>query len=160
MDEARIRAATGTDVAAIVGIVALRNEFPPSGTASRTIWRRLGWKRNGRTSRRHQTIFVWAGESVDLVNDIPSAAEIIDHIVGQEADTLRQGARSWWASRAPRQQPPGSSLYSILRPSRPAQRCRGQRSTRGPPRTPPEYKVRTRCARLAPSASYRGHSAN
>jgi len=87
MGEARIRAATATDVAAIVGIVALRNEFPPSGTASRTIWRRLGWKRNGRTSRRHQTIFVWAGESVDLVNDIPSAAEIIDHIVVQEADT-------------------------------------------------------------------------
>jgi hypothetical protein len=31
---------------------------------------------------------------------------------------------------------------------------RGRRSTLGPPRTPPECKVRTRCARLAPSASY------
>ena len=29
----------------------------------------------------------------DLVNDIPSAAEIIDRIVAQAAETLRQGAR-------------------------------------------------------------------
>jgi nitronate monooxygenase len=36
---------------------------------------------------------VWAGESVDLVNDIFSAAEIIERIVTQAADTLRQGAR-------------------------------------------------------------------
>jgi nitronate monooxygenase len=36
---------------------------------------------------------VWAGESVDLVNDIPTAAEIIERIVGQAVDTLRQGAR-------------------------------------------------------------------
>ncbi len=36
---------------------------------------------------------VWAGESVDLVNDIPSAAELIERIVAQAADTLRQGAR-------------------------------------------------------------------
>ena len=35
-----------------------------------------------------------------------------------------------------------------------AHTSRGRRSTRGPPRTPPECKVRTRCARLAPSASY------
>src|SRR5215213_5469799 len=36
---------------------------------------------------------VWAGEGVDLVNDIPSAAEIIDRIVAQAVETLRQGAR-------------------------------------------------------------------
>jgi nitronate monooxygenase len=36
---------------------------------------------------------VWAGESVDLVNDIPSAAQIIERIVAQAAATLRQGAR-------------------------------------------------------------------
>jgi nitronate monooxygenase len=35
---------------------------------------------------------VWAGESVDLVNDIPSAAEIIERIVAQAAAVLRQGA--------------------------------------------------------------------
>jgi nitronate monooxygenase len=36
---------------------------------------------------------VWAGESVDLVNDIPSAREIIERIVAQAVATLRQGAR-------------------------------------------------------------------
>ncbi len=36
---------------------------------------------------------VWTGESVDLVNDIPSAAEIIERIVAQAADTLGQTAR-------------------------------------------------------------------
>jgi nitronate monooxygenase len=36
---------------------------------------------------------VWAGEAVDLVNDIPSAAEIIERIVAQAVSTLRQGAR-------------------------------------------------------------------
>jgi nitronate monooxygenase len=36
---------------------------------------------------------VWAGESVDLVNDIPSAAEIVERIVAQAVATLRQGAR-------------------------------------------------------------------
>ena len=36
---------------------------------------------------------VWAGESVDLVNDIPSAAEIIERIVAEAAETLRQGVR-------------------------------------------------------------------
>jgi nitronate monooxygenase len=36
---------------------------------------------------------VWAGESVDLVNDIPSAAEIIERIVAQAVATLRHGAR-------------------------------------------------------------------
>jgi nitronate monooxygenase len=36
---------------------------------------------------------VWGGEGVDLVNDIPSAAEIIDRIVAQAVETLRQGAR-------------------------------------------------------------------
>lgn len=35
---------------------------------------------------------VWAGESVDLVNDIPSAAEIVERIVAQAAATLREGA--------------------------------------------------------------------
>ncbi|MGD9616536.1 MAG: NAD(P)H-dependent flavin oxidoreductase [Alphaproteobacteria bacterium] len=36
---------------------------------------------------------VWAGEGVDLVNDIPSAAEIIERIVAQAVATLRQSAR-------------------------------------------------------------------
>jgi nitronate monooxygenase len=36
---------------------------------------------------------VRGGEGVDLVNDIPSAAEIIDRIVAQAVETLRQGAR-------------------------------------------------------------------
>jgi nitronate monooxygenase len=36
---------------------------------------------------------VWAGESVDLVNDIPSAAEIIERIITQAVATLQQGAR-------------------------------------------------------------------
>jgi len=36
---------------------------------------------------------VWAGEGVDLVNDIPSAAEIIERIVAQAASTLKYGAR-------------------------------------------------------------------
>jgi nitronate monooxygenase len=35
---------------------------------------------------------VWAGESVDLVNDIPSAMEIIERTVAQAAETLRAGA--------------------------------------------------------------------
>jgi hypothetical protein len=35
---------------------------------------------------------VWTGESVDLVNDIPSAAEIIERMVAQAAAVLRQGA--------------------------------------------------------------------
>ena len=36
---------------------------------------------------------VWTGESGDLVNDIPTAAEIIERIIAQAAATLRQGAR-------------------------------------------------------------------
>jgi nitronate monooxygenase len=36
---------------------------------------------------------VWAGEGVDLVNDIPSAAEIIERIIAQAVEMLRQGAR-------------------------------------------------------------------
>ena len=39
------------------------------------------------------TRVVWAGEGVDLVNDIPTAAEIIERIVAQAAATLTQGAR-------------------------------------------------------------------
>src|SRR3954470_24148471 len=35
---------------------------------------------------------VWAGEGVDLVNDIPSAAEIIERVMAQAVATLRQGA--------------------------------------------------------------------
>jgi NAD(P)H-dependent flavin oxidoreductase YrpB (nitropropane dioxygenase family) len=35
---------------------------------------------------------VWAGESVDLVKDIPSAAEIIERTIAQAAAVLRQGA--------------------------------------------------------------------
>ncbi|HEX5455211.1 MAG TPA: nitronate monooxygenase [Stellaceae bacterium] len=36
---------------------------------------------------------VWAGESVDLVNDIRSAAEIIEGTVAEAAAVLKQGAR-------------------------------------------------------------------
>jgi len=39
------------------------------------------------------TRVVWAGEGVDLVRDIPAAAEIIERIVTQAAATLTQGAR-------------------------------------------------------------------
>ena len=35
---------------------------------------------------------VWAGESVDLVRDIPSAREVIERIVDQAALVLRGGA--------------------------------------------------------------------
>ncbi len=38
------------------------------------------------------TRVVWAGEGVDLVNDIPAAAEIIERIVAQAAATLTRGA--------------------------------------------------------------------
>ena len=39
------------------------------------------------------TRVVWAGEGVDLVTDIPSAAEIIERVVAQAAATLRGGAQ-------------------------------------------------------------------
>lgn len=39
------------------------------------------------------TRVVWAGEAVDLVRDIPSAAELIERIVLQAAATLTQGAQ-------------------------------------------------------------------
>ena len=35
---------------------------------------------------------VWAGESVDLVRDIPSAREVIERIVDQAASVLQGGA--------------------------------------------------------------------
>jgi NAD(P)H-dependent flavin oxidoreductase YrpB (nitropropane dioxygenase family) len=35
---------------------------------------------------------VWAGESVDLVRDIPSAREVIERIVEQAAAVMREGA--------------------------------------------------------------------
>ena len=35
---------------------------------------------------------VWAGESVDLVRDIPSARDVIERIVDQAASVLRHGA--------------------------------------------------------------------
>ena len=39
------------------------------------------------------TRVVWAGEGVDLIDDIPTAAEIIERIVAQAAETLARGAR-------------------------------------------------------------------
>jgi len=39
------------------------------------------------------TRVVWAGEGVDLVNDVASAAEIIDRIVAQAVATLTEGAQ-------------------------------------------------------------------
>jgi nitronate monooxygenase len=39
------------------------------------------------------TRVVWAGEGVDLIDDIPGAAEIIERIVAQAAETLALGAR-------------------------------------------------------------------
>jgi len=38
------------------------------------------------------TRVVWAGEGVDLVNDIPAASEIIERVIAQAAATLTQGA--------------------------------------------------------------------
>ena len=35
---------------------------------------------------------VWAGESVDLVRDIPSARDVIERIVDEAASVLRDGA--------------------------------------------------------------------
>jgi nitronate monooxygenase len=35
---------------------------------------------------------VWAGEGVDLVKDVPSAAELIERIVAQAASVLRRNA--------------------------------------------------------------------
>ena len=46
---------------------------------------------------------VWAGESADLVNDVRSAAEIIERIVEQVADTLSQGARQQYRAIVPAQ---------------------------------------------------------
>jgi len=39
------------------------------------------------------TRVVWAGEGVDLIDDVPSAAEIIERIMAQAAATLASGAR-------------------------------------------------------------------
>jgi nitronate monooxygenase len=39
------------------------------------------------------TRVVWAGEGVDMISDIPAAAEIIERIIEQAAATLMQGAR-------------------------------------------------------------------
>jgi nitronate monooxygenase len=39
------------------------------------------------------TRVVWAGESVDLINDIPTASEIIERIMAQAVKTLMQGAQ-------------------------------------------------------------------
>ena len=39
------------------------------------------------------TRVVWAGEGVDLVNDMPAASEIIERIIAQAASTLTQGAQ-------------------------------------------------------------------
>jgi nitronate monooxygenase len=38
------------------------------------------------------TRVVWAGEGVDLVNDIPAASEIIERVIAQAAATLQRGA--------------------------------------------------------------------
>lgn len=39
------------------------------------------------------TRVVWAGEGVDLVNDIPTASEIVERVVAEAAATLVQGSR-------------------------------------------------------------------
>jgi nitronate monooxygenase len=39
------------------------------------------------------TRVVWAGEGVDLVNDIPTAAQLIERIIAQAAETLMQGSQ-------------------------------------------------------------------
>ena len=38
------------------------------------------------------TRVVWAGEGVDLINDIPAASEIIERVIAQAAATLKNGA--------------------------------------------------------------------
>jgi nitronate monooxygenase len=45
------------------------------------------------TANDFATRVVWAGEGVDLVHDIPAAAEIIERIIAQAAVTLAQGAQ-------------------------------------------------------------------
>jgi len=39
------------------------------------------------------TRFVWAGEGVDLVNDVLTASEIIERVIAQAVATLQRGAR-------------------------------------------------------------------
>ncbi len=39
------------------------------------------------------TRVVWAGEGVDLINDIPAASEIIERVIAQAVKTLTQGAQ-------------------------------------------------------------------
>jgi len=39
---------------------------------------------------------VWAGESVDLVRDIPSAREVIERIVAEAASLLQRGQDGAW----------------------------------------------------------------
>ena len=39
------------------------------------------------------TRVVWAGEGVDLINDIPAASEIIERVIAQAAATLTAGAK-------------------------------------------------------------------
>ena len=39
------------------------------------------------------TRVVWAGEGVDLINDIPTASQIIERIIAQAAETLMQGSQ-------------------------------------------------------------------
>ena len=46
------------------------------------------WRRRRTISQR----VVWAGESVDLVNDMPAAAEIIERIVAEATEILTRGA--------------------------------------------------------------------
>jgi nitronate monooxygenase len=45
------------------------------------------------TADDFSTRVVWAGEGVDLVKDIPTAAEIIERTVAQAASTIMEGSR-------------------------------------------------------------------
>ena len=76
---------------------ALRNDFSAEWHGREDDSRRGRRGSRRRISRRPRRIFrkrvVWAGEGVDLVNDIPSAAEIIERVVAQAVATLRHGAK-------------------------------------------------------------------
>ena len=39
------------------------------------------------------TRVVWAGEGVDLIDDMPAASEIIERVIAQAVETLTQGAQ-------------------------------------------------------------------
>ena len=73
-----------------------------------TVMRRLGSRPKTQESAYLATApddfatrVIWTGEGVDLVHDIPSAAEIIERIMSQAAATLMEGLQLVRATDAP-----------------------------------------------------------